>query len=73
MSAPRNDYKVPAKKWRRWSATARRVFNQVCHDLDGAWEMLAPGDELPTVKPRARRVFAFNAAWIAADAANGDE
>ena len=68
---PRNVYLVPERKWRRWGAVARTVFNQVFHDLTGAWELLAP-ESLQGAPKRGRRMLAWNAAWIAADAVHGE-
>jgi len=69
MPAPRNLHKVPARRWARWSALARGVFNETYRAMTTGWDCLAPESlkELGTAK--ARRILAFNAAWLAADEA----
>lgn len=65
----RNVNKVPAKQWKRWSERARRVFNAV-------FATMAPQDLFlhPKATPSPRqhwRTTRWNAAWVAADAADG--
>lgn len=65
----RNVHKVPKKQWRKWSETARKVFNEVYYTLRHNTGVLFP----PTAQNLSRqaiKVIAWNTAWIAADAAN---
>ena len=64
----RNLHRVPLRKWRRWSEGARCVFNETYTAIYEGWGTLAP-DSAQGVPRRGRRVIAWNAAWIAADAA----
>lgn len=68
----KNAHKVPAKQWRRWNSDGRRVFNE----LYGAMM----DDQTVFQHPKAGEVpakhwatTAWNAAWVAADAASPDE
>lgn len=64
-----NKYKVPAKQWRRWSGHARCVFNKVFATM-AQQGLFAHPKALPV--PRAHwRTTRWNAAWVAADAADG--
>lgn len=63
-----NVYHVPLRKWRRWDARARQVFNEVFSALAGNQRLfLHPEQE--KVSKRLWKTTAWNAAWIAADAA----
>lgn len=63
----RNQNRVPKKQWRRWSETARRVFNETYRFMmSNKRLMLHPKQEPP--KPYHWKTTAWNAAWIAADA-----
>jgi len=69
QTAPRRPAGLPLRAWRRWSARSRRVFVETLHNLTANWALLAPPSlELVGTK-RARRTLAWNAAWLAADAA----
>lgn len=62
-----NRYKVPLKKWRKWTDTARRVFNETYSTMvNNQWTFLHPQQE--KISRRMWRTTAWNAAWIAADA-----
>jgi hypothetical protein len=62
-----NLYKVPLKKWRKWSPLARTVFNRVYDfTFENQWAMLHPKQPKPS--PTHWKTTAWNAAWIAADA-----
>ena len=63
----KNTFRVPVKQWRRWSATARAVFNRTydfVHDNQG----LMTHPKMSAIKPAHWKTVAWNAAWIAADA-----
>lgn len=65
-----NNFKAPTKQWRKWSETARAVFNRV-YDfaIENPTLMLHPRAEVP--KPAHWKTVAWNAAWVAADAVDG--
>jgi hypothetical protein len=65
----KNTYRVPQKKWTRWSAQAKGVFNTVYKAIRGDHRTLFPtaAQHLPA---QSVQVIAWNAAWIAADAAD---
>lgn len=66
-----NLYHVPGKTWREWTAQARSVFNLV-------YSTMRPNQKLfihPKAPPASREhwsTVAWNAAWIAARATDGD-
>lgn len=64
----RNVHGVPKRQWRRWSAKARRVFNEL-HRLMGDQSLFLP----PKAKGLSRMQWdttRWNAAWLAADLAD---
>lgn len=62
-----NTYRVPKSAWRSWSKISRHVFNEVYSAMtDSPWAFQPPS--MPKVNPRAWKVTAWNAAWIAAGA-----
>ena len=64
-----NKHRVPGKQWRRWTASAQRVFNEVyCRMRDSQSMFLHPKASPQT--PDHWNTTAWNAAWIAADAAD---
>lgn len=63
----RNLYKVPLKQWRKWSETARTVFNRV-YDFAYNNQPLVTHPKAEKVKPTHWKTVAWNVAWIAADA-----
>ena len=63
----RNNFKVPAKQWREWSATARAVFNRV-YDFAISNPALLMHPRAEPLRPLYWKTVAWNAAWIAADA-----
>jgi hypothetical protein len=70
--AIRNTYRVPKKTWRKWSATARQVFNGLYRSMmDSPWAFQTQSVQEMGLKRRQWRVTAWNSAWIAADAADG--
>lgn len=68
----RNRYKVPLKAWRRWNRAERHVFNETFRNVRDEHSILATlpvHEALSEVPDASLRVFAFNIAWLAADAA----
>lgn len=65
-----NAYKVPKRQWRKWADAERAVFNEVLRAIRDGWDVLFP-DSMQNVRAPARRIAAWNAAWIAADALRG--
>lgn len=64
-----NKYKVPKRQWRKWSDAARGVFNHLYSSMiQSPWVFQTPMME--NVPIQAWRVTAWNASWVAADAAN---
>jgi hypothetical protein len=63
-----NRYKVPKKQWRRWGDRARRVFNEVFGVMSQQDIFLHP--KATPAKRAYWRTTRWNAAWIAAEAAN---
>jgi len=64
-----NVHKVPAKQWRRWGDRARRVFNAVYSSMSDQQLFAHPKAE--KIRPAFWKTTRWNAAWIAADAAEG--
>lgn len=66
-----NRHRVPKKQWRKWSRLGRHVFNEVFSAMSrNAWAFQAPSVEKDPPTKRAWKTTAWNAAWIAADAAD---
>lgn len=66
-----NLYHVPGKKWRKWSANARGVFNLVYSTMRSNQRLFAHPKAV-AVSREHWGTTAWNAAWIAANAANGE-
>lgn len=67
MASRANLYRVPVRKWRKWSAMGRQVFNEVYSAMAGNQRLfLHPQQD--KISKRMWRTTAWNAAWIAADA-----
>ena len=66
----RNLNRVPTKQWLKWSIAARGVFNKTYVFLMRHPELITHPKQvkLPAVQ---WKTIAWNAAWIAADAADG--
>jgi hypothetical protein len=66
-----NRNKVPQKMWRRWSNHARRVFNTVMMNMRPSlqWQFLHP--QTTAVPKEQWNTTRWNAACIAASAADG--
>ena len=63
-----NLYNVPMKKWRKWCLTSRQVFNEVYSSMNmNQGLFLHPHTE--KISRQQWKTVAWNAAWIAADAA----
>jgi hypothetical protein len=65
-----NVYRVPKRQWRKWAEVERAVFNGVLGSVRDGWDVLFPAS-MQSVPRQARRVAAWNTAWIAADALRG--
>ena len=65
----KNEFKVPLSQWRKWSATAKAVFNRV-YDFAISNPTLMMHPKAEPLKPFHWKTVAWNAAWIAADAAD---
>lgn len=66
----RNQSRVPKKQWAKWSDKAREVFNALYMAMMRNPQLFRH-PEAPPVKPFHWKVTSWNAAWIAADAADG--
>lgn len=66
-----NLYHVPGKKWRKWTARAREVFNLVYSTMRSNQRLFAHPKAAPVSRDHWNTT-AWNAAWIAANAANGE-
>ena len=68
MESRGNLYHVPVKKLRKWGPKSRQVFNEVYSTMSrNQWTFLHPQQE--KISKRLWKTTAWNAAWIAADAA----
>ena len=65
-----NRYRVPKKQWKKWSEQARRVFNEVYYTMRNNKQTLFLHPKATPVPKAQWNTTAWNAAWIAADAAN---
>lgn len=65
-----NKYKVQEKQWAKWSNHARRVFNDVYHDMRPSMQGTLTGPFCPVLRRVDWNVLRWNASWLAADAAN---
>lgn len=65
-----NKHKVPVKMWNDWNNTARRVFNKTYERMRRDQSIFSHPKAAPMAKEHWTTV-AWNAAWIAADAAAG--
>jgi hypothetical protein len=62
-----NKFKVPAKQWRKWDASAQKLFNYVFKVMASDQQLFLHPQSALHAK-RLWRTTCFNAAWIAADA-----
>lgn len=64
-----NKHGVPLKQWRKWSALARKVFNDVFSTMaKNRTLFLHPAQLKAGVAHKHWKTTAWNAAWTAADA-----
>ena len=64
-----NLYNVPLRQWRKWGPRARQVFNEVFSSMAKNQRLfLHPHQD--KLSKRMWRITCWNAAWIAAGAAN---
>lgn len=67
----KNTFKVNARKWHRWSQKARHVFNEVYDQMVGSpWAFQHPKVAGGSIRASQWTTTAWNAAWVAADAAD---
>lgn len=66
-----NLYHAPGKQWRKWNVRARGVFNLVYSTMRSNQRLFAH-PKAPAVSREHWGTTAWNAAWTAANAANGD-
>lgn len=67
-TGPRNHYKVNERFWKKLGPIGRHVFNVTYSTMiDGQWAFKHPKE--PDVPIRRWKTTAWNAAWIAAEAA----
>lgn len=64
----RNKHKVPVKQWRKWSQRARYVFNELYEAMYGSPWAFRSGKADVKLTAVQKKVPAWNAAWMAADA-----
>lgn len=67
----KNRYKVPKKTWNKWSNFARRVFNDVYRSFRPALQAQLNHPATPVMPREQWKTIQWNAAWLAAYAANG--
>lgn len=60
-----NRYKVPLRQWRKWSPTAKRLFNSVYSYMNRNQDMFQHPKAVVQTKVHWKTT-AWNAAWIAA-------
>jgi hypothetical protein len=65
-----NKYKVPQKQWRKWKPQAQTVFNAVYFAMTRNRQELFQHPDAPKIPAAQWRTTSWNAAWIAAAAAN---
>lgn len=63
-----NKYRVPQRQWRKWSNTAKRVFNRMYHEMRHQWVFLHPA--APVLSREHWKTVRWNAAWTAANVAD---
>ncbi len=68
----KNRFKVPVKQWRKWNNHAQRVFNQVHVALRPSMQAIMSHPRAPIMHKEHWGTIRWNAAWLAASAANGD-
>lgn len=66
-----NKHKVPKGQWRDWSNTARRVFNVTYESMRPSMQWAFMHPEAPLMPKQHWETVRWNAAWQAADAADG--
>lgn len=65
-----NKYKVRASRWKRWSRQAQRVFNLTYYSMRPKMQHLFLHPKAVTMSREHWETIRWNAAWIAADAAD---
>lgn len=67
-----NKYKVPARQWKKWSRLAQKVFNNVFESMRPSMQHAFHHPEAQLLPSKHWSTVRWNAAWIAACAANGE-
>ena len=67
-----NRHKVPKKQWTKWNNHAQRVFNDVYKALRPSMQHLLVHPGAVLMHKEHWETVRWNAAWLAANAANGD-
>jgi hypothetical protein len=65
-----NKHKVPVRQWRKWSATAKTVFNGL-YAIMRANQLAFLHPKQESLSRQKWGTVAWNAAWIAADEVDG--
>lgn len=67
-----NRHKVPLKQWRKWSNHAKKVFNDVMYQMRPKMQWVFLHPDAKAMPKEHWQTTRWNAAWVAACAANGD-
>lgn len=63
-----NRHKVPANQWKRWSNTARRVFNRLYDEMRPSYQRIFTHPKMLLLPREQWQTIRWNAAWMAASA-----
>lgn len=66
-----NRNKVPKKQWTKWNNHARRVFNDVHKSFRHSMQSVLVHPDATIMKREHWGTLRWNAAWLAAEAAQG--
>ncbi len=66
-----NKHKVQKKQWAKWTNHARRVFNDVYMSFRHSMQPMLVHPEQPLMSRVMWSTLRWNAAWLAAEAAQG--
>lgn len=67
-----NRNKVPVRQWRKWSRLAQKVFNNVFESMRPSRQFAFHHPDAKLLPAEHWKTVRWNAAWIAASAANGE-
>lgn len=65
-----NKNKVQKSQWKKWSNHAQRIFNDVYHAMRPSMQTTLTHPMAPVLTRDYWHTLRWNAAWLAADAAN---